>query len=186
VWVTQDRGARVVFSGTVPAGLNAIQAVERKLKVTTRYGGRYVQSIDGVSGSLSSQHDWFFWVDGIEGDRSAADVRLHAGDVVWWDYRHWTGATMSIPVVAGAWPQPFLSHGPTSVVGDPKLAAPLAKQVHGVVNAKRPVRSYVLIGSKLPPETARISRFRNGFELELGMAIARRLAHDPHALRYRL
>ena len=61
--------------GSVPAGLNGIQTVERKLKVTTRYGGRYVQSIDGVAGSLGGQRDWFYFVDGVEGDRSAAEVR---------------------------------------------------------------------------------------------------------------
>ena len=41
LWVTRDRGGQVVFAGSVPAGLDGIQAVERKLKVTTRYGGRY-------------------------------------------------------------------------------------------------------------------------------------------------
>lgn len=185
LWVTQDRGAHVVFSGKVPAGLNGIQTVERKLKVTTRYGGRYVQSIDGTAGSLGAQHDWFFYVDGIEGATSAADVRLKPGDVLWWDYRHWTGATMDVPVVAGAYPQPFLRAGPTSVVGDPTLARPIARQVHGVVNAKRTLRSFVVIGGKLAPDTVHIAPFRRGYLLELGAAVARRLAHDPTALRYR-
>ena len=91
LWVTRDRGGQVVFAGTVPAGLDGIQAVERKLKVTTRYGGRYLQSIGGISGSLTEQRDWFFFVDGIEGDRSATEVTLHSGDVLWWDYRRWSG-----------------------------------------------------------------------------------------------
>ena len=185
LWVTHDRGAHVVFSGKVPAGLNGIQTVERKLKVTTRYGGRYVQSIDGTAGSLGAQRDWFFYVDGIEGATSAADVRLKPGDVLWWDYRHWTGATMDVPVVAGAYPQPFLRAGPTSVVGDPTLARPIARQVHGVVNAKRTLRSFVVIGGKLAPDTVHIAPFRRGYLLELGAAVARRLAHDPTALRYR-
>jgi len=185
VWITRDRGRQVVFTGTVPAGLNGIQAVERKLKVTTRYGGRYLQSIGGVSGSLSHQRDWFFYVDGIEGSESAASVRLKAGDVLWWDYRHWTGSTMDIPVVAGAYPQPFLRAGPTSVIGEAALARPIAKQVHGVANAKKTLRSFIVIGGKLPLNTVHISKFRNGYELELGTAIATRLAHDPTALRYR-
>jgi len=185
LWVTRDRGAHVVFSGSVPAGLNGIQTVERKLKVTTRYGGRYVQSIAGVSGSLTSQRDWFFFVNGVEGNRSAAEVRVHRGDVLWWDYRHWTGATMHIPVVAGAYPQPFLRAGPTSVVGDVALARPIAKQVHGAVNSKRTLRSFIVIGGKLAPNTVHIASFRGGYLLELGTAIARRLAADPTALRYR-
>jgi hypothetical protein len=185
LWVTHDRGAHVVFSGHVPAGLNGIQTVERKLKVTTRYGGRYVQSIDGTAGSLGAQRDWFFYVNGIEGGTSAAAVRLKPGDVLWWDYRHWTGATMDIPVVAGAYPEPFLHAGPTSVVGSPKLARPIAKQVHGVVNSKRTPRSFVVIGGKLAPRAVHIAPFRKGYVLELGAAVAARLARDPNALRYR-
>ena len=186
LWVTRDRGATVLYAGDVPAGLNDIQVVERKLKVTTRYGGRYMQSIGGLAGSLTRQQDWFYFVNGVEGDRSAAEVKLKPGDVLWWDYRHWSGASMNVPVVVGAYPEPFLHAGPTSVVGsDAAVVAGIAKQVHGVVNAKSTLRSFIVVGGKLPPETARIQRFRNGYELELGLAVARRLAADPHALRFR-
>ena len=185
LWVTRDRGTHVVYTGEVPAGLNGIQTVERKLKVTTRYGGRFVQSIAGVSGSLSGQRDWFFYVNGIEGGRSAAEVRVHPGDVLWWDYRHWTGSTMDIPVVAGAYPEPFLHAGPTSVVGDPALARPIAKQVRGTVNATRTLRSFIVVGGRLAPGTVHIARFRHGYLLELGADVARKLAGDPTALRYR-
>ena len=185
LWVTRDRGAHVVYAGAVPAGLNGIQTVERKLKVTTRYGGRFVQSIAGVSGSLSDQRDWFFYVNGIEGGRSAAEVHVHPGDVLWWDYRHWNGSTMEIPVVAGAYPEPFLHAGPTSVVGDPALARPIAKQVHGTVNARRTLRSFIVVGGRLAPGTVHIARFRHGYLLELGADVARKLAGDPTVLRYR-
>ncbi len=150
--------------------------------MTTRYGGRYLQSIEGVSGSLSGQEDWFFFVNGIEGDRSAVEVTLRPGDVVWWDYRHWTGSTMSVPVVVGAYPEPFLHGfpGKTSVVGsNGKLAARIAAEVHGVVNAKSAPRNYVVIGGKLPPQTARIRRFRNGALLELGTAVGRAARPRP-------
>ena len=184
LWVTRDRGAHVVFSGNVPAGLNAIQTVERKLKVTTRYGGRYVQSIDGVEGSLAAQRDWFYYVDGIEGNRSAAEVRLHAGDVLWWDYRHWTPATQDIPAVAGAYPHPF-ADGDTHVVGDASLARPIARQVHGTVGGLGGARNVIVIDAKLPPGTVRIEHSHDGYRLDLGTLIARRLADDPNALRYR-
>jgi len=185
LWVTRDRGTHVVYAGAVPAGLNGIQTVERKLKVTTRYGGRFVQSIAGVSGSLSDQRDWFFYVNGIECGRSAAEVHVHPGDVLWWDYRHWNGSTMEIPVVAGAYPEPFLHAGPTSVVGEPALARPIAKQVHGSVNARRTLRSFIVVGGRLAPGTVHIARFRHGYLLELGADVARKLAGDPTALRYR-
>ena len=109
LWITRDRGARVLLTATVPAGLTAMQALDRKAKIETRYGGRFVQSIDGLGGSLSNERDWFWFLNGYEGDRSAAAYRLRAGDVEWWDYRSWRGA-MSVPVVVGAFPEPFL-HG---------------------------------------------------------------------------
>jgi len=184
LWVTRDRGAHVVYSGSVPAGLDAIQVVERRLKLTTRYGGRYVQSIDGIDGSLSGQRDWFYFVDGIEGDRSAADVTVHPGDVVWWDYRHWTPATEDIPAVVGAYPHPFIDSD-TRVVGDPALARPIARQVHGTVGAPGGARNVIVVGGTSSPETVRIGRFHRGYWLDLGVDAARRLARDPTALRYR-
>jgi hypothetical protein len=185
LWVTENRGSHVVFAGDVPAGLDGIRTVEQKLKVTTRYGGRYLQSVDGIAGSLSSQRDWFYWVNGVEGSRSAADVTIQAGDVLWWDYRHWTPQTMSIPVVAGAWPHPFVD-SPTSVVAkDRSLARRLAAQVHGVVDSKRPLRNYVLATAAFAPDHVRIYRFRKGVVLELGRTIAAQLAGDPKALRFR-
>ena len=109
LWITRDRGAAVLKVTHVPAGLTAMQALERVAKVSTRYGGRYVEAIDGVRGSLAGQHDWFYFVNGYEADRSAAEYRLHAGDVEWWDFRDWEHA-MQVPVVVGAFPEPFL-HG---------------------------------------------------------------------------
>ena len=49
---------------------------------------------------------------------------MHPGDVLWWDYRHWSGGGMSVPVVVGAYPEPFLHGfaGKTSVVGADRAA----------------------------------------------------------------
>jgi hypothetical protein len=65
------------------------------------------------------------------------------------------------------------------------LAARIAKQVHGVVNAKRPLRNYIVIGGALAPDAVQIKQFRKGVLLELGTAAARKLAADPTFLRYR-
>jgi hypothetical protein len=185
LWVTTDRGQHVVFSGPVSAGSDGIRTVEGKLKVTTRYGGRYLQSVNGVSGSLAQQRDWFFYVNGIEGDRSAAEVTIHKGDVLWWDYRKWNGATMHVPVVAGAYPRPFLGQSTSVVSADRALGAKIAKQVHGVVNAKSALRNFIVISGNVPASSVHIRPFREGVELELGTAIARQLAADPTTLRYR-
>jgi hypothetical protein len=86
--VTRDQGSSVLLVARVPAGLTAMQALERKATVQTSYGGRFVVSINGLA---SAPHrDWFYWVNGVLGDRSAVEVRLHDGDVEWWDYRPWT------------------------------------------------------------------------------------------------
>jgi len=185
LWVTRDRGAHVIFAGTVPAGDNGIRTVARKLRITTRYGGRYLQSVRGLHGSLAGQRDWFYFLNGLEGEVSAADVEVRPGDVLWWDFRRWAPSTMHIPVVAGAYPQPFFQ-GRTSVVSvRHALAARIAKQVHGVVNSRAPVRNYIIVGEAFAPDHVHIADFRKGVVLELGTAIARRLAADPTALRYR-
>jgi hypothetical protein len=109
LWITRDRGATVLLVETVPAGLTAMEALDRKADISKRYSGRYVQSIEGVEGDISKRQDWFWFLNGIEADRSAADYRLRPGDVEWWDFRSWSGE-MRRPVVIGAFPEPFL-HG---------------------------------------------------------------------------
>lgn len=187
LWVTRDRGTQVLYTGTVPAGLSAMQALERVRKVSTRYGGRFVQSIDGVDGSLTKQRDWFYFVDGIEGDRSAAEVTLHPGDVEWWDYRTWAGGSMSVAVVVGAYPKPFAGTRPT-VVADGvarSVAATIAKQVGGTVTAGSPIGNSIVVSARFAPGLVQIRRVRAHFRLELGVAAARRLAADENAFRYR-
>lgn len=125
LWVTRDRGATVVLVRTVPAGLTAMQALDRELDIDTRFGGRFVQSIEGLEGDASKQRDWFWFLNGIEADLSAADYRLRPGDIEWWDFRSWQ-EEMREPVVVGAFPEPFL-HGyggpprPTVVRYEPGL-----------------------------------------------------------------
>ncbi|HKY12285.1 MAG TPA: DUF4430 domain-containing protein, partial [Gaiellaceae bacterium] len=64
LWITRDRGSEVVLSTTVPAGISALEALRRKADVETRYGGRFVQAIDGIEGDIAKQRDWFYFVNG--------------------------------------------------------------------------------------------------------------------------
>jgi hypothetical protein len=107
LWITRDEGRLVLHDGTVPAGLTALQALDRSADIETRYGGRFVQSIDGLAGSAARGDDWFYFVNGVLADRSAAEYRLRDGDVLWWDFRRWTGSGEATAVV-GAFPEPFL------------------------------------------------------------------------------
>jgi Domain of unknown function (DUF4430) len=134
VWITRDRGRHVVSMDTVPAGLTAMQALDRVADVKTRYGGRFVQGIGGVQGSLSARRDWFYFVNGIEADRSAAELRLHVGDVEWWDLRSWANGEMSVPVVVGAWPKPV--DGNVLVVAGDLRARPAARALARSLHAQ--------------------------------------------------
>ena len=110
LWVTQDRGAELIVTASVPSGLTVMQALRRSADVDAGYGGRFVESIEGVDADAGARRDWFYFVNGIEADRGAAEYRVRPGDVIWWDYRSWTGDAMREPVVVGAFPEPFL-HG---------------------------------------------------------------------------
>ena len=109
LWVTRDRGSELLVEAEVDAGQTLLRALAAEADVGTRFGGRYVQSVNGISGSLGDQRDWFWFVNGYEGDRSAASYRLRDGDVAWLDYRAWEREGEA-RVVVGAFPEPFL-HG---------------------------------------------------------------------------
>jgi hypothetical protein len=83
----------------------------RNHKVKTRYGGGFVQSIDGHSGGTHGGEpvDWFYYVNGIEASKGSADTNVHPGDHVWWDLHNWS-QTDNVPAVVGSFPEPFL-HG---------------------------------------------------------------------------
>jgi len=188
LWVTRDQGRQVLMVESVPAGLTAMQALDRKAKITTRYGGRFVQSIQGIEGSLSARRDWFWFVNGIEGDRSAAEYRLHPGDVEWWDYRSWARRE-SVPVVVGAFPEPFL-HGfdgkvrPAVVIGSGPGARAIARLLHGRLGASAPRGANVFRIVSGRPRL--IARKRPGGAVEFLFAgDAARLARDPASVRYR-
>ena len=55
LWITRDRGREVVLVKTVPAGLTAMQALDREADIETRYGGRFVQSIEGLEGDIGAR-----------------------------------------------------------------------------------------------------------------------------------
>jgi hypothetical protein len=110
--VTRDYGAVPVLHrtlGDVTESDTVMRALEGSADISTRYGGGFVQSIEGLEAQESAARslDWFFYVDGLEATVGAADYRLHGGESIWWDYRDWSAA-MRVPAVVGSWPQPFL------------------------------------------------------------------------------
>jgi hypothetical protein len=111
VTVTRDFGAAQVARASearTRGSETVMRMLERHFRIQTRYGGGFVEAIDGVSGS-PARLDWFYYVNGVEAPQGAANTSVHRGDRVWWDLHDWT-ATETIPAVVGSFPEPFL-HG---------------------------------------------------------------------------
>ena len=109
--VTRDFGSRGVGAITkshVSGSETVMRMLQRSFGVDTRYGGGFVESINGLSGT-SSERDWFYYVNGVEASQGAAQTPVRHGDHIWWDLHDWE-ATDSIPAVVGSFPEPFV-HG---------------------------------------------------------------------------
>jgi hypothetical protein len=109
--VTREFGAVPVMEKRVDGVTEAatvMRVLEGEAEIATRYGGGFVQSIDGVEGGQRGgrSYDWFFFVDGVESPIGAADYDLEGGERIWWDYRDWTAASR-VPAVVGSWPAPL-------------------------------------------------------------------------------
>jgi hypothetical protein len=113
VTVSQDFGGRQLAPTrreTARDGETVMRLLQRAFDVQTRFGGNFVQEIDGVSGGREDGQrvDWFYYVNGIESSQGAGERKLHDGDRVWWDHHDWETA-MRVPAVVGAFPEPFKS-----------------------------------------------------------------------------
>ena len=82
--VTRDFGHATLGSvrlDKVHEGDTVMRMLRSKFDVTTRFGGRFVQSIDGLAGQgAGGQVDWFFFVNGVEADKGAAEWHVSPGD----------------------------------------------------------------------------------------------------------
>jgi hypothetical protein len=111
--VTQGFGSEPIGRHSV-AGVSesdtVMRLLQRDFEVETRYGGNFVQEIDGVAGGREGGRrvDWFYYVNGIESGVGAGERRVEPGDRIWWDHHDW-GASMRIPAVVGSFPEPFVS-----------------------------------------------------------------------------
>lgn len=132
--ITRDYGATSSLQETVSdvrESDTVMRVLDRSADIDTRYGGKFVQSIDGTAGGQEGgrPHDWFFYVNGVESETGASDYSVAGGDRIWWDYRDW-GSAQAVPAVVGAFPEPFIhgyaGHGSPTVSISCKPDAPLA------------------------------------------------------------
>ncbi len=156
--VTQGFGAQQVGAVTeahVPGSETVMRMLERHFQVQTRYGGGFVESIDGHAGS-SAPRDWFYYVNGVQAPQGAATTSVHRGDRIWFDLHDWR-ATDSIPAVVGSFPEPF-AHGvagkrlPTTVECASDLGTACKRVTSALSAAGVPVASQ-LLGTGSGPDT---------------------------------
>jgi hypothetical protein len=112
--VTREFGTVPMLRDSVGAKESdtVMRVLEGSADITTRYGGGYVSSIEGVAEAQrgGDPYDWFFYLDGIESPVGAADRKVAGGERIWWDYRDWA-ATNQVQAVVGSWPAPFTGVG---------------------------------------------------------------------------
>ena len=112
--VTRDFGTRSLLArpdAKVSGADTVMRVTQRNAKVTTRFGGDFVQGIAGVSGGRRAGRpvDWFIYLDGILTQQGAGGLRVKGGERIWWDHHEWS-LTPDVPAVVGSFPEPFL-HG---------------------------------------------------------------------------
>jgi hypothetical protein len=90
VLVTQDCGKTIVLdTKEVPPGRTALQALDQVADIETDDAGKFVTAIEGVEQDTDKQLAWLFYVNGEMAEVGAAEVKLKAGDVEWWDLHNW-------------------------------------------------------------------------------------------------
>ena len=110
--VTRDFGTERLHEGvdseTANEGDTVMRLLQENYDVETRYGGGFVQEIDGIAGGREDglRSDWFYYVNGIEAPVGSAERRVTAGEQVWWDHHAWEAA-QRVPAVVGSFPEPF-------------------------------------------------------------------------------
>jgi hypothetical protein len=110
--VTRDFGSELLGSARVsslPGEETQMRFLERRFRVRTRYGGRYVDAINGLAEGQQRGRPaaWLYYVNGISAPKGAAETRVHAGDRIWWDHHEYSATRDTPAAVVGAFPAPF-------------------------------------------------------------------------------
>ena len=150
--VTRDYGAEPVLESRadeVTESDTVMRVLDRNAEISTRFGGGFVQSIEGLEGEegAGGPHDWFFYVNGVESTVGAADYPLHGGEAIWWDYRDW-GTAKRVPAVVGSWPQPFLDGYDGGAARSRSSAAAIARRARRVRRQAGGGRGVSLVGGR--------------------------------------
>ncbi len=156
--VTQGFGSRQVAQidkSRVPGSETVMRMLERSFRIGTRYGGGFVESINGL-GPTSPETDWFYYVNGVLAPKGAAGTSVHAGDHIWWDLHDYS-ATQTIPAVVGSFPEPFVDgiggkRYPVTIECANDVGA-ACKRVTAALNAAHVPAAPQLLGTGSGPDT---------------------------------
>jgi hypothetical protein len=126
--VTRGHGAEQVLPTATDEASESdtvMRVLDRNADISTRFGGGFVQAIDGLEAERAEGRfwDWFFFVNGVESPVGAADFELRGGEAIWWDYREWSAVSRA-PAVVGSWPRPLVG-------GYDGESRPVALECHG-------------------------------------------------------
>lgn len=142
VLITEEMGTQVLERAnvTVPENATVMDALREVATVKTRYGGGFVQAIDGRAGRYpEAKVDWFYHVDTQLADVGAASHEVEDGDLIVWDRRPWNRTMHLEHVLTGlaSWPG-NLTEDPRGTpeawgnrTSDPELADRLFARVDG-------------------------------------------------------
>ena len=112
--VTTNFGKEVMLEQTIEIepDTSALEALKRVATVETKYGGNFVDAINGISsrymGGSGSKKDWLWYMNGVSSNIGANDYVLEDGDIEHWDFRDWSYQQF-IPAIIGEFPHPFLN-----------------------------------------------------------------------------
>jgi len=112
--VTTDFGKEVMLEQTIEVepDTSALEALKGVATVETKYGGNFVDAINGISsqymGANGSKKDWLWYMNGVSSNIGANDYVLKDNDIEHWDFRDWSYQQF-IPAIIGEFPQPFLN-----------------------------------------------------------------------------
>ena len=96
VLVTTDCGGTVLRAKTpVDAGETAMRSLDRVADIESDSG--LVTAIGGVEQIPDKNVFWLYYVNGKLAQKGAAEVKLEAGDVEWWDLHNWKKECASVP-----------------------------------------------------------------------------------------
>lgn len=165
----------------VPGSETVMRMLERSFRVGTRYGGGFVQSINGLAPN-GSDNDWFYYVNGVLAPKGAAGTNIHAGDHIWWDLHDYS-ATQTIPAVVGSFPEPFVNgiggkHYPVTIECAGNVGA-ACKRVTAALDALHVPAAPQLLGTGSGPDT--LGLVVGTWNEIRGQVAAQLVAHGPGA-----